>query len=89
MPGPTNCEKITLMRAISQEKVDGFFKHDELVTIFVEHDVEERGIEPSSAAWPLGKLNNDLNGIEFVVKGPLRPLELSSSRRSPLGGLIS
>ena len=67
MPGPTNCEKTTLMRAVSQEKVDGFFKHDELVTIFVEHDVEEREIEPSSAAWPLGKMNNDLNGIEFVV----------------------
>jgi elongation factor 3 len=65
--GPTNCGKTTLMRAISQEKVDGFPKRDELVTIFVEHDVEEREIEPPSAAWPLGKKNIDLNGIEFVV----------------------
>lgn len=65
--GPTNCGKTTLMRAISQEKVEGFPTRDELVTIFVEHDVEERQIEPPSDAWPLGKLNIDLNGIEFVV----------------------
>merc|ERR1719183_1535666 len=65
--GPTNCGKTTLMRAISQEKVEGFPKRDELVTIFVEHDVEEREIEPPSKEWPLGKLNIDLNGLEFVV----------------------
>jgi len=65
--GPTNCGKTTLMRAISQEKVEGFPKRDELVTIFVEHDVEEREIEPPSKEWPLGKLNIDLNGMEFVV----------------------
>merc|ERR1719389_1179924 len=65
--GPTNCGKTTLMRAISREKVEGFPKRDELVTIFVEHDVEEREIEPPSKEWPLGKLNIDLNGIEFVV----------------------
>merc|ERR1712139_390330 len=65
--GPTNCGKTTLMRAISQEKVEGFPKRDELVTIFVEHDVEEREIEPPSKEWPTGKLNIDLNGLEFVV----------------------
>merc|ERR1719428_360262 len=65
--GPTNCGKTTLMRAISQEKVEGFPKRDELVTIFVEHDVAEVEIEPPSKEWPLGKLNIDLNGIEFVV----------------------
>jgi len=65
--GPTNCGKTTLMRAISQEKVEGFPKRDELVTIFVTHDVEEREIEPPSKEWPLGKLNIDLNGIGFVV----------------------
>jgi len=65
--GPTNCGKTTLMRAISQEKVEGFPKRDELVTIFVEHDVEEREIEPPSKEWPLGKLNIDLNGIGFVI----------------------
>jgi len=65
--GPTNCGKTTLMRAIAQEKVEGFPKRDELVTIFVEHDVEEREIEPPSKEWPLGKMNIDLTGIEFVV----------------------
>merc|ERR1712166_1152780 len=65
--GPTNCGKTTLMHAISQEKVEGFPKRDELVTIFVEHDVEEREIEPPSKEWPLGKLNIDLNGWQFVV----------------------
>merc|ERR1740117_268648 len=65
--GPTNCGKTTLMRAISQEKVEGFPKRTELVTIFVEHDVEEREIEPPSKEWPLGKLNIDLNGWQFVI----------------------
>merc|ERR1712190_182048 len=65
--GPTNCGKTTLMRAISREMVEGFPKRDELVTIFVEHDVEEREIEPPSKEWPLGKLNIDLNGWQFVI----------------------
>ena len=55
------------MRAISQEKVEGFPKRDELVTIFVEHDVHECQIEPPSKEWPTGKLNIDLCGWEFVV----------------------
>merc|ERR1719515_11855 len=65
--GATNCGKTTLMRAISQEKVEGFPKRDELVTIFVEHDVEEREIEPPSKEWPTGKTLWDLNGWQFVV----------------------
>lgn len=65
--GPNNCGKTTLMRAISQEKVEGFPKRDELVTIFVEHEVEERQLEPPSKEWPLGKFNIDLNGMEFCV----------------------
>merc|ERR1712178_486458 len=65
--GPTNCGKTTLMRAISQEKGEGFPKRDELVTIFVEHDVHEVEIEPPSKEWPTGKLNIDLSGWEFVV----------------------
>merc|ERR1719235_2732988 len=43
--GPNNCGKTTLMRAIAREQVEGFPKRDELVTIFVEHEVEEREIE--------------------------------------------
>merc|ERR1719326_2612960 len=65
--GPTNCGKTTLMRAISREMVEGFPKRDELQTIFVEHEVEEREIEPPSKEWPLGKFNIDLSGIDFVV----------------------
>jgi len=65
--GPTNCGKTTLMRAISQEKVEGFPKRDELVTIFVEHDVHETEIEPPSKEWPTGKMNIDLNGWQFVL----------------------
>merc|ERR1711988_1701005 len=65
--GPTNCGKTTLMRAISQEKVEGFPKRDELVTIFVEHDVAEVEIEPPSKEWPTGKMNIDLNGWQFVL----------------------
>lgn len=64
--GPTNCGKTTLMRAICQEKVEGFPKRDELVTIFVEHDIAEVEIEPPSKEWPTGKLNIDLAGWEFV-----------------------
>merc|ERR1712190_238370 len=64
--GPTNCGKTTLMRAISQEKVEGFPKRDELKTIFVEHDIHEVEIEPPSEEWPTGKLNIDLSGWEFV-----------------------
>jgi elongation factor 3 len=67
MLGPNNCGKTTLMRAISREQVEGFPKRDELQTVFVEHEVEEREIEPPSKEWPLGKFNIDLSGIEFVV----------------------
>merc|ERR1719313_1367241 len=67
MLGPNNCGKTTLMRAISKEQVEGFPKRDELLTIFVEHEVEERQLEPPSKEWPLGKFNIDLSGIEFVV----------------------
>merc|ERR1712190_449816 len=64
--GPTNCGKTTLMRAIAQEKVEGFPKRDELVTIYVTQEVDEVEIEPPSKEWPTGKLNIDLNGWEFV-----------------------
>merc|ERR1719281_296325 len=47
--GPSNCGKTTLMRAISEEKVEGFPKRDELVTIYVTQEVAEVEIEPPSA----------------------------------------
>merc|ERR1712019_306885 len=42
-------------------------KRDELVTIFVEHDVAEVEIEPPSKEWPTGKMNIDLCVGEFVL----------------------
>jgi elongation factor 3 len=65
--GPSNCGKTTLMRAISEEKVEGFPKRDELVTIYVTQEVTEVEIEPPSAEWPTGKMNIDLNGWQFVM----------------------
>ena len=42
--GPNNCGKTTLMRAIEREQIEGFPKRDELKTIFVEHEIQEREV---------------------------------------------
>jgi len=63
--GPNNCGKTTLMRAIANEQVDGFPKRDELKTIFVEHEIQEREVGEDEAGYPI--LNIDLKGIEWVV----------------------
>jgi len=42
--GPNNCGKTTLMRAIANEQVEGFPKREELRTVFVEHEIEEREV---------------------------------------------
>merc|ERR1719224_352126 len=65
--GPSNCGKTTLMRAISEEKVEGFPKRDELITIYVTQELDEVEIEPPSKEWPTGKMNIDLNGWQFVM----------------------
>merc|ERR1719473_2088282 len=39
--GPNDCGKTTLMRAINDEKVEGFPPKSELKTAFVEHDIGE------------------------------------------------
>lgn len=65
--GPTNCGKTTMMRAIAEQRVEGFPKRDELTTIFVSATIEERHIEGPSEEFPIGKSNLDLNGIEFCV----------------------
>lgn len=65
--GPNNCGKSTLLKSIAQEKLEGFPKRDELVTIYVCHDVEPRELEPPSEKWPEGKTNLDLTGIEYCV----------------------
>jgi elongation factor 3 len=95
--GGNNCGKTTLMRAISREQVEGFPKRDELVTIFVEHEVEERQLLPpgkhDGVDWPLGKFNIDLSGIEFVCdtcnnvykKDPPITLEVAEKTLGELG----
>jgi elongation factor 3 len=63
--GPNNCGKTTLMRAIANEQVEGFPKRDELKTIFVEHEIQEREVGEDEAGWAI--LNTDLKGIDWVV----------------------
>jgi len=63
--GPNNCGKTTLMRAIANEQVDGFPKKDELKTIFVEHEIQEREVDEDEKGYPI--FNIDLCGIDWVV----------------------
>lgn len=63
--GPNNCGKTTLMRAIGNEKVEGFPKKDELRTIFVEHEIAEVEVGEDDKGFPI--LNIDLCGIDWVV----------------------
>ena len=63
--GPNNCGKTTLMRAISNEQVEGFPKKDQLKTIFVEHEIPEIEVGEDDKGFPI--LNIDLCGVEWVV----------------------
>ena len=63
--GPNNCGKTTLMRAIAAEQVDGFPKSDQLLSIFVEHEIPEREVDEDKDGFPI--LNIDLKGIDWVV----------------------
>ena len=63
--GPNNCGKTTLMRAISNEQVEGFPKRDELKTVFVEHEIHEREVGEDDKGFPI--LNIDLCGVDWVV----------------------
>ena len=63
--GPNNCGKTTLMRAIAAEQVDGFPKNDELLSVFVEHEIPEREVDEDKDGFPI--LNIDLKGIDWVV----------------------
>jgi len=63
--GPNNCGKTTLMRAIANEQVDGFPKRDELKTVFVEHEIQEREVSEDDKGYPI--FNIDLCGIDWVV----------------------
>ena len=63
--GPNNCGKTTLMRAIANEQVEGFPKRDELKTVFVEHEIQEREVGEDDKGYPI--FNIDLCGIDWVV----------------------
>ena len=63
--GPNNCGKTTLMRAIANEQVEGFPKKDELKTIFVEHEIQEREVGEDEKGFPI--LNIDLCGIDWIL----------------------
>ena len=63
--GPNNCGKTTLMRAIANEQVEGFPKRDQLRTIFVEHEIQERVVGEDSVGYDI--LNTDLNGIDWIL----------------------
>ena len=53
------------MRAIANEQVEGFPKRDELKTIFVEHEIQEREVGEDEKGYPI--LNIDLCGCDWVV----------------------
>jgi len=63
--GPNNCGKTTLMRAISREQIEGFPRKEELRTIFVEHEIQEREVGEDEKHFPI--LNIDLNGMDWVM----------------------
>ena len=53
------------MRAIDQEQIEGFPKKDELRTLFVEHEIQEREVGEDEHHYPI--FNTDLSGTEWVV----------------------
>jgi len=63
--GPNNCGKTTLMRAISNEQIEGFPKRDELRTIFIEHEIQERQISEDEQGYPI--FNIDLSGVDWII----------------------
>merc|ERR1719454_1518244 len=63
--GPNQCGKTTLMRAIVQEKLEGFPKRDELKSIFVEHEIEEEEVGVQDDGFPI--LSVDKPGWWWVM----------------------
>jgi hypothetical protein len=53
------------MRAIAQEQIEGFPKKDELKTIFVEHEIQEREVGEDEHHYPI--FNTDLSGTDWIV----------------------
>jgi elongation factor 3 len=63
--GPNQCGKTTLMRAIVQEKLEGFPKQDELKSVFVEHEIEEEEVGVMDDGFPI--LSVDKPGWWWVM----------------------
>lgn len=63
--GPNNCGKTTLMRAIAKEQLEGFPTRNELLSVFVEHEIEEREVGVQDDGFPI--MNIDLSGVDFVL----------------------
>merc|ERR1719272_406757 len=51
--GPNQCGKTTLMRAITNEQLEGFPKRDELKSIFVEHEIEDEEVGVQDDGFPI------------------------------------
>eukprot|EP00397_Hematodinium_sp_SG-2012_P002972 GEMP01002980.1.p1 GENE.GEMP01002980.1~~GEMP01002980.1.p1 ORF type:complete len:1027 (+),score=279.41 GEMP01002980.1:472-3552(+) len=63
--GPNNCGKTTMMRAIGNEQLEGFPTRAELLSVFVEHEIQEREVGVQDDGFPI--MNVDLSGIDWVV----------------------
>lgn len=63
--GPNNCGKTTLMRAIANEQLEGFPTRAELLSVFVEHEIDEREVGVQEDGFPI--MNVDLSGIDWIV----------------------
>lgn len=86
--GPNNCGKTTLMRAIHNEQIEGFPKKEELKTVFVEHEIQEREVGEDAQGYPI--FNTDLSGVEWVMDycqlmGTERPREVVESTMGEIG----
>tara|TARA_B110000263_G_scaffold246551_1_gene257759 strand:+ start:4 stop:3117 length:3114 start_codon:yes stop_codon:yes gene_type:complete len=76
--GPNNSGKTTMMRAIANEQLEGFPTRAQLLSIFVEHEIEERQvgilhdvecghITSDQAVPPMPIMNIDLSGIDWIL----------------------
>merc|ERR1711957_592343 len=63
--GPNQCGKTTLMRAITNEQLEGFPKRDELKSIFVEHEIEDEEVGVQDDGFPI--LSVDKPGWWWVM----------------------
>ena len=51
--GSDRCGKATLMRAIASEQFEGFPKHDELKSVFVELEIEDEEVGVQDDGFPI------------------------------------